>query len=255
MVTLPNAEFRFNGSLPTYGVRVGQRVWIENALRDIERNGEWAYDPRSNSIYVLPASRSEPEVFEVSKALEGLVLSGVKNILVQDISFTQFRDNAVRIDGGIDIALKTVSISNIGGTALRLNGRNVVADDFHVFDTGASGVSVSGGDRRALTRGNVFVSGCRIERVGQLRRAYTPAVGIAGVGNGVINCRLSDGPHAAIVFHGNDHLIERNLIERFVLETDDAGAIYTGRDWTERRDHSSSESDKRYRSQTRKIRC
>ena len=42
-------------------------------------------------------------------------------------------------------------------------------------------------------------------------------------------------PHEAISFSGNDHVIERNQIHHVVLETDDAGAIYTcPRDFTSR---------------------
>ena len=50
----------------------------------------------------------------------------------------------------------------------------------------------------------------------------------------VLRNRIDDGPHSAIVFGGNDHLIEGNHISRVVTETNDAGAIYTGRDWTTR---------------------
>lgn len=42
---------------------------------------------------------------------------------------------------------------------------------------------------------------------------------------------IHDLPHAAILLGGNDHHIEHNDIGRVVLESNDAGAIYTGRDW------------------------
>ncbi|WP_161499914.1 right-handed parallel beta-helix repeat-containing protein [Rhodoferax sp. TS-BS-61-7] len=225
---------RFLQNLPSYGVKIGQRVWFENALSDIDTPGEWAYDPESQSIYVLPEANQASTNFEVSKSLEGIVFNKVWNVLVKDIGFTSFRDNAIRVDEGLDIALKGIHIRNSGGVGIRLNGRNVVANDLSVADTGAGGVSISGGNRITLSPGRVAVRNCTVERVGRLSKSYKVAVGIAGVGNEVSNCRLSDGPHAAILFHGNDHLIEGNLIERFVLETDDAGAIYTGQDWTER---------------------
>jgi hypothetical protein len=45
---------------------------------------------------------------------------------------------------------------------------------------------------------------------------------------------IHDHPHCAILFTGNEHLIEFNEIHHIALETGDVGAIYTGRDYTYR---------------------
>jgi hypothetical protein len=42
---------------------------------------------------------------------------------------------------------------------------------------------------------------------------------------------LHDAPHSAILFGGNEHLIEFNEIHNVCLESDDAGSLYCGRDW------------------------
>lgn len=233
--TIDKSGVRFLEREPIYGVRVGQRVWFENALSDIDTPGEWAYDPTTESIYVLPVKNySQATTYEVSRSLEGLVFKKVWNLVVKDIGLTGFRENAIRVDGGLDVLLTRLKIQNIGGVGVRLSGRNVVANDIHVADIGGGGIAIDGGSRITLNPGRVAVRNCTVARVGQLSSSYKVAVGISGVGNEVSNCQLSDGPHAAILFHGNDHLIADNLIERFVLDTDDAGAIYTGQDWTER---------------------
>lgn len=61
---------------------------------------------------------------------------------------------------------------------------------------------------------------------------YRPAVYVDGVGNYVGFNDISGGPHAGIVFYGNEHVIEYNYLSRVALETADVGAIYTARDWT-----------------------
>lgn len=61
---------------------------------------------------------------------------------------------------------------------------------------------------------------------------YRPAIALNGVGNKARHNFIHDAPHQAIAFSGNDHLIEFNRIERVCLESNDAGAIYSGRDWT-----------------------
>jgi hypothetical protein len=55
---------------------------------------------------------------------------------------------------------------------------------------------------------------------------------VQGCGQIVRNNRIHDAPHNAVLYGGNEHLFERNEIYRVVMETGDAGAFYTGRDWT-----------------------
>jgi hypothetical protein len=63
---------------------------------------------------------------------------------------------------------------------------------------------------------------------------YTPAIALHGVGNRVAHNLIHNAPHMAIMFGGNDHVIEFNEIHNVCLESNDAGAIYAGRDWTMR---------------------
>ena len=55
---------------------------------------------------------------------------------------------------------------------------------------------------------------------------------IGGVGQRASHNLIHDHPHCAILFSGNDQLIEFNEIHHIALETGDVGAIYTGRDYT-----------------------
>jgi len=45
---------------------------------------------------------------------------------------------------------------------------------------------------------------------------------------------MHDGPHSAILTGQNENLIEYNVIHNVCRETNDSGAIYTGRDWGSR---------------------
>ena len=102
--------------------------------------------------------------------------------------------------------------------------------DCVVCDTGADGIILGGGDRKTFTPGGNFVDGCEVYRVGRWYEQNHPAVGIDGVGNRVNNNYFHDMTHAAVMFRGNDHLMERNELARCVTRSDDAGVFYTGRD-------------------------
>ena len=55
---------------------------------------------------------------------------------------------------------------------------------------------------------------------------------INGVGVTVKNNIIHDVVHTAIMWQGNDHLIEYNEIYNASYESNDAGAVYAGRDYT-----------------------
>ena len=59
-------------------------------------------------------------------------------------------------------------------------------------------------------------------------------VSLNGVGNRATHNLIDNAPHQAIAFGGNDHRIEFNEIHSVCHESNDAGAIYAGRDWTMR---------------------
>lgn len=61
-----------------------------------------------------------------------------------------------------------------------------------------------------------------------------PGVAINGVGNRAVHNLIHNAPHMGINFSGNDHAIEFNEIHSVCYESNDAGAIYAGRDWTMR---------------------
>ena len=63
---------------------------------------------------------------------------------------------------------------------------------------------------------------------------YTPGISLNGVGNRATHNLIDNAPHQAIGFGGNNHLIEFNEIHSVCYESNDAGAIYSGRDWTMR---------------------
>ena len=110
-------------------------------------------------------------------------------------------------------------------------GHRIIGCD--IYDTGAGGISLGGGDRKTLTPGNNAVINCDIHRVNRLDRTYKTMVNIDGVGNRIAHCNLHEGPGGAIYLHGNDHVIEYNSIGHILTDTSDMGAIYMGRDPSE----------------------
>jgi hypothetical protein len=93
---------------------------------------------------------------------------------------------------------------------------------------------MGGGDRVTLTPAQLNAENNHIYNYGRFARMYSAGFWVSGVGNRVAHNLIDNGPHTAIFFGGNDHLIEYNEIHSVCYESNDAGAIYAGRDWTMR---------------------
>ena len=99
-----------------------------------------------------------------------------------------------------------------------------------IYNTGAGGVSLGGGDRKTLTPAGNYLLNCHIHDFNRLDRTYRSGVNIDGVGNRVAHCLIHDAPHCALLLWGNDHRVEYNEVHHVCLWADDMGAFYTGRD-------------------------
>ena len=112
----------------------------------------------------------------------------------------------------------------------RAGGTDNGVKDCHIYQVGAGGVNMGGGDRATLTPARNYVENCFIHDYNRIEKSYRPAVWIDGVGNRISNCTLCHAPSMAILMHGNNHTIEFCDISDVCSEVDDQGAIYWGRD-------------------------
>lgn len=226
-----------------YGFRKGQRFYFLNLLEELDQPGEWFLDRKTGVLYFWPPAQaqqasgplSQPEIL-LSLLAEPLVkLTDVSHVTFRGLILEATRGSAVQIHGGASNRIAGCVIRNIGDYGVTIEGgtgHGVVSCD--IFDTGDGGVSLDGGDRQTLRPGGHFVENCHFARQGRWSKCYVPAVLIGGVGQRASHNLIHDHPHCAILFNGNDHLIEFNEIHHIALETGDVGAIYTGRDYTYR---------------------
>ena len=112
-------------------------------------------------------------------------------------------------------------------------GKNHMIEGCKIYNMGAGGMLLSGGNRKKLIEGNNTVYNCEFHDVNRLDKTYKAAVNIMGVGNKIQHCEMYDLPGMAIYMHGNDHLVEYNKIHDVLKIVSDSGAIYIGRDMSE----------------------
>jgi hypothetical protein len=218
-----------------YGYRKGQWFYAYNLLSEIDRPGEWYADRATGRLYFWPPAAITGAEVTVSMLPTLLALKDVSHVSFEGFTFEAARETAIRVAGGVGVRIAGCTVRNTGGSAIDIAGGRahaVVACD--IYQCGAGGVSLSGGDRRTLEPAGHVADNNDIHHYGRWRPMYSAGIGLYGVGNRATHNRISHAPHQAISFGGNDHRIELNEIHNVCFESNDAGAIYAGRDWTMR---------------------
>lgn len=216
---------------PGYGIIPKKPYYVLNLLEEIDRPGEWYLDRETSILYLWPPEGfARGEILLSSLAQPVIALRGASHVRIEELTIEMGAGHGIEISGN-DNLVANCTIRNLRGNGVAISGERNGVTGCTIHGIGQTGVSLSGGDRRRLIAGENFVRNCRIHDFGRWQRTYAPAVRLSGVGNVAANNLLFDGPHSAILFGGNEHLIELNEIHNVCYEVDDAGAIYCGRDW------------------------
>jgi hypothetical protein len=232
--TVIKTQKPYNG----YGYRKGQRFYAANLLCELDKEGEWCVDPKQKLIYFWPPANNKKESAWLTINTESLVsLKGVSHISFIGLEFMASVNDLVIAKACTTVTFDRCVFRNTGGNAISLSGAsNCTIADCEFSQIGKTAIVVSGGVRKTLTSSNIRIVNNHIHDFGQVKRTYEPAVRIwdDAVGCYVANNTMYDAPHAAIMFMGNNHVIENNHIYNVCTETQDAGVFYSDRDWTAR---------------------
>ncbi|MCD6497797.1 MAG: cadherin-like domain-containing protein [Deltaproteobacteria bacterium] len=220
---------------PGYGIADGQPYYALNLLEEITKPGEWYLNRDTGILYFWPPATMcdpDPEVFVSILAEPLLFFDDVEYVRFSGITFEMGRDHLIRIDGGAHDRIDHCVIRNAGrkGVLIR-GGANNGVERCDITNTGDDGVDMNSGDRASITLAKNYVRNCHIHQFSRWVWTYTPAVRLAGAGNIIAHNLMENAPHTAILFGGNEQVIEYNHIHDVCIWSSDAGAIYTGRHW------------------------
>ena len=227
-----------------YGYSPGKRFFAFNILEELDEPGEWYLDRKSGILYFWPPAPIEQGHPIVSMLETPLFrLTGVSFTTLRGLTFEDGRASGVVASGGESNLIAGCVFRNLGTSAATIDDapqgehrralRSGIAS-CDIYAVGEGGILLGGGDRTTLTPGGNFAVNNHIHDYSRIAFTYRPAVQLTGVGQRVAHNRIHDAPHNALLFDGNDHLIEYNDVYRVCLETGDAGAFYTGRNLTTR---------------------
>jgi hypothetical protein len=218
-----------------YGYRTGQWFYGFNLLCEIDEPGEYYVDRSAGIIYFYPPSDISKGKSYISSIQTLIDLNGVSNVSFDGLIFEGCRSTAVRIRNSENVSVIASTIRNTGDAAVEIKGgRKNGVTGCDIYNAGGAGITIEAGDRHTLEPGSCYADNNFIHNIARLKRVYNPGITISGAGNRISHNLIRVVPHMAIGFLGNDHVIEYNEIDSACYESNDAGAIYTGRNWTMR---------------------
>lgn len=247
-----DAEMRTISTEPphgVYGYKAGGRFYAQNVLEELDQPGEWYLDRTAGVLYFWPPEPIKGAEVLVSE-LEApfITMDNVSYVTLRGFTFECSRGAGLVMRGGAWNRVAGCTFANLGTLAVNIGSlmptergetqdggsRNGVVS-CNIFNTGEGGISVTGGDRATLAPGSNYAVNNDIHHYSRWVRTYRPGVSVSGVRNRVAHNLIHDAPHIAVMFSGNEHVIEFNRVHHVCMETSDAGAFYTGRDWTWRK--------------------
>jgi hypothetical protein len=254
------------------GGKIFQSWFAFNLLEEIDQPGEYYIDGQNGILYFFPPA-GELRNIELSVLSTPLVaLRNATHIKIRNIIFENSRGVGLYIESGHSNTIENCVFRNLGlvgilfgkgilpfknmqhaGTGQlasaiigslynhlyentvmnRDAGTDHLITGCQVYNTGSGGIILGGGDRISLQKANNRVENCVIHDFNRIDRSYKGGINIDGVGNVIRNNEIYNCPGTAILLHGNDHLIEKNIIHDAVTDGDDMGALYYGRDPSE----------------------
>lgn len=218
-----------------YGYRKGQWYYAFNLLSEIDMPGEWYIDRESGVLYFWPPEPAAHGDAVVSVLANMVTMNEASCVTFQGIVIEGLRGRALAMTGGRENLIADCTFRNSGEDAASVSGGlHHGVTGCEIYNMAGGGISISGGDRAALSPANHYAVNNHIHDYGRWYRMYRSGISVHGVGNRVANNLIHDAPHMGIMFGGNDHVIELNEIHNVCLESNDAGAMYAGRDWTMR---------------------
>lgn len=211
-----------------------RRFFALNLLEELDAPGEWYLDRMAKRLYFYPPKPLNRQSIIVLASLSQTMmkLNGTKNVKFTGLRFEYSHSHGIVLQNTENVEIAGCVVANLAGDGITVNGKANTVRSCDLFHLGMGGVMLNGGDRKILEPAGNLVINNHIHHYGLFKRTYAPGIGAQGCGQIVRNNRIHDAPHNAILYGGNEHRFELNDVYRVVMETGDAGAFYTGRDWT-----------------------
>ncbi|MBR2118644.1 MAG: right-handed parallel beta-helix repeat-containing protein [Pseudomonadota bacterium] len=222
-VWVERARMRADGKPP-------ERLYLYN-LRSFVTCDSFFYDPQNRSLNFC--TNAPIEQLEIATADTLLNISSASGLRFENIIFELANGTAIDVRDSSNIDFQNNIVQLTGGDGISYtNTRDSTVSKATIRNVGGRAVWLSGGDRTTLTSSGLVLEDSFLSNFSLVERTYAPAIQADGVGVRVRRNVIFNGPQSAVMYSGNDHLFENNVMGQLLTEAGDSGFFYTGRDFT-----------------------
>ena len=215
----------------SYPATANHRLYFWNLLEEIDMPGESYIDRENKIVYFYPPS--DPSDAEITvPTFDGIMfqMSGCKYLTLQGFTCDTTRNRMVVMTGCVNVTLDGCTFARGSSGAVSVNGSNCTVKNCHIYEMGAGGIQVNGGDINNLTPSGNVIENNRIHSFNRVYNSSVPGIMVSGVGQAIRHNAIYDAPHILVQLNSApDTLLEYNEIYNGVLEASDVGAVYWGR--------------------------
>jgi len=244
-VTVATNTVTMVGAPPQYGYVNNRRFRYDNVLEELDVAGEYWIDRSTGILYFWPPSDITLKDSYVSILETPMItIDNCNYITIQGLIFEYTRGQVINADACDHIVIDDCTIRNIGASKTYNNetshsislilSSNCGVTNSEMYSLADGAIYLQGGTRTTLTPSNNYAKNNTIHDICLWNMSARYAVLVNGVGDLVSHNKIYNLPHQAIYIRGNNHIIEFNEIYNICFQTSDAGAIYAGRNVTER---------------------
>ena len=221
---------------PYYGMSSNNRYLIENLLEELDSPGEFYVDSKNKLLYYYPPYNIAGADIEFSdRNTDMLTATSLSYITLKNLSFSGTQGNGMVFTKCNNIVIDNCEVKHIGKNAITMtDASECTIKNSTICFTGGMGIRLTGGDRMTLTSGNNVIENNHIYDFAKRDKTGGIGISLEGVGTLIQHNLIHNSTAAGINFQGNDHRILYNELYNLVNEPCDAGAIYTGRNYTNR---------------------
>ncbi|MDY3928216.1 MAG: stalk domain-containing protein [Clostridia bacterium] len=206
--------------------------YVYNLIEEIDVPGEWYIDFDTYMLYWYPREDIDLKNAKMTVAAgmkdEMININGTQFLTLRGFNLEGTRGKGVKINNAFRVNVTDCNIKNISEEAMLIDASAYI----NVYDCNFNErleIGADCGDTETLRKGAVVIDNCYFADWSDW---LEPAMNIAGIGNVVKNCEITNAKHQGLTIGaGNDLLIENCEFYETNQTSSDAGCIYAGRSW------------------------
>ena len=231
-------KLRITTKWPThYPGTQDQHVWFFNLIEEIDVPGEYYIDRETGNLYYYPIEEEIEEIYLTPLAEKMIDFQWSDWMVWKGLDLKYMCGRAVHYTGANDCKFIDCEVTYTGKYSFNVHGyRNQILDCwFHDVERGIELHSSNAN----YTRGNLIdndnlIENSLFERCDKVTTTYSPAIMLSVGGNMARHNEIRESKHTVAQMSGSNNMYEFNEIYDACTDTDDMGALYTGRNITHR---------------------